>query len=103
MAIVSKSPNTTNRLAANPTGKHFQKAAMQRHFHDNGKLLAAKYHLGLSTSDQGRIVSAFELPAPASWALSARFSHFQRYSQPAPNRIGQFPKVVSSKVRRTVD
>ncbi|KAF2193510.1 hypothetical protein K469DRAFT_237497 [Zopfia rhizophila CBS 207.26] len=76
------------RLAANPKKKHFQKAAIQQNFHNNDKFFLGKYHPPLSASDQERIVSAFGLPAPAAWALSAEFSHFQRYSQSASNRIG---------------
>jgi hypothetical protein len=103
MAIARKIPNTTNRLAANPKRKHFQKAAIQQHFHNNNEFFLGRYHLPLSASDQERIVSAFELPAPAAWALSAKFSHFQRYSQSSSNRIGQYPNIVFSKIQRTVD
>lgn len=56
----------------------------------------AKYHHPLSAIDQERVVSAFGLPAPTSWALSTQFSHFQRYSQSTPRDLGQYPDATYS-------
>lgn len=94
MVIVRKVPNTTHRLATIPKKENFQEAAIQQDFHSGDKLFLGNYHLPLSALDQERIISAFALPAPTAWALSAKSSHFQRYSQSASNRIGQCSNVV---------
>jgi hypothetical protein len=62
---------------------------MQQHIHDVDAYYEEEIRHILSPSDQESIVSAFELPAPAAWALSASFSHFQWFSESTSKRIGR--------------